>query len=33
MGCACDFGKKEIKKVRRKACRNDDFETITGGLI
>lgn len=33
MGCACDLGVSTIKKARRKASKNDDFETITGGLF
>lgn len=33
MGCACDLGVKEIKQARKRAAQNDDFETITGGLI
>lgn len=33
MGCACDLGRSEVKKARKRAARKDDFETITGGLI
>ena len=33
MGCACDFGKRELKKAKRNAAKKDDFETITGGLF
>jgi len=31
--CACDLGTDEIKKVRKKCEKHDDFKTITGGLI
>ncbi len=33
MGCACDLGRSEVKKARRRSNKKDDFETITGGLI
>jgi len=33
MGCACDLGRSELKKVKKRSMKNDDFERITGGLI
>lgn len=31
--CACDLGMDSVKDARKKARKNDDFETITGELI
>ena len=31
--CACDLGIDEIKKAKKRAKNNDDFEKITGKLI
>ncbi len=31
--CACDLGIDEIKKAKKKAKNNDDFEKITGKMI
>ena len=31
--CACDLGIDEIKKAKKRAKNNDDFEKITGKMI